>query len=1655
MSDRKINLEVAVDPNGVETGVNRAKRSLADLGATAKKSGTDASAGVDKINESVSKVGDKADEAARKVDRSTKSIINAIQRATAETQSFGKGASAKFEALANIRGVDQAWIKPYINDLKAAELAQQAYAKSSINAGLSAGQMANAMRQVPAQMTDIVTSLAGGQSAMLVFMQQGGQLRDSFGSASLAAKALGGAALGLINPLTVSAAALVAVGLAYNEGSKEADAFNKTLVMTGNAVGSSVSQLTAMAIRIDAITGTQRSASAALNAMASTGKVASRNLEEFSITALRMEDIVGQSVADTAKQFEELGKAPFEASKKLDQQYHYLSASTLDYIRVLQDQGKEEQAAALAQKSFSDAMKQRTDKLAGDLGTIESAWMKVKKEAADAIDVMLGIGRVKPVEVQLTSAQSNLEALQKKFDDRVSRGMATGDIKLKLDAARELVNTLTEINKLDKQGAAAAADRVRSDEAAKRFNDILYKGRSDAVKLEEEIKKIRADGLIAGKTEYEIQKAINVVRDEYAKKNPVKNDNSELANLKARLTAEKQYLEQLNLHGLVADKLNEGEKLALQYAEQLNGKLDAKTRAQKEAALVAAQSLGSTLKEIDAVKNMIKATDEAATARVKFNLTLADSVKKIEDDIKAQELRNARIGLGKEAIAELEAAELEHQATILDGLAIKEMDKNLDYERYDLYKAQANALRDLAEAKRIGGAREAAKEISDQWKKDFDRIEDWIGDAIARGVTKGKDIWKSLIDSLKASFARLVLSPIIQPIAAVAASVLNPGAAQASSFDGGSTLGTAANYLSAGKAIWQGFSTGLTGSIAGIVETVGYAMNSATLVNFAAGIKGATAAAGSTASAAVGAGNFASSAIPIVGWALTAAMAGKSFYESGYRASNNSLNFVGKYNPATQPHMVTDSFLQKLGLSEKAAAILSGSSGIVKLFGRRAPEVETYGINGTVTADGLAGGNQFYNMLEKGGVFRSDARYTKLDSYSPELWAGVDGALDAVISGAKSFASALGVSQDSLSSYNKFFAIQFHDDPEKTQASIDGLMNDVANDLAKIILPNIEEFSAAEESAAQTLQRLMGNYASIDAVLTSIGKTFGSVGTGSIAAREQLIAFAGGLEAFVSQTEFYAQNFLTEAERLAPIQKQVSETMASLGQSSVDTKEEFKALVNGLDLSSEAGQRLYAQLLAIAPAFATVANAAELANAAKKELANQSFDLDQQILALNDPEEGKRRLREKELAALDPTLRAQQLRIWALEDEKTALDAVRQNAADAFSGLQRAVDAERTRVTEAYQAAMDSIAEQINTVSGSVSKLSSLSSTLKSTVNSMRLDSQLGMDRAAASAQIQTALAIAKAGGVLPDADSLQQALSIVSQPNEQLYASFVDFQRNYLKDKSAIADLADLTDVQLSIEEQTLKALEDQKKLKEDLYKGEMSRLDGILTKAQEQLDVMNGIKTGVLSIPEALAQFAAAVKAVPAPAGGGSSGGGAVNTSNPNYSIIDSLYDSLLGRDPDAGGVDFWSDKLNAGESVWSVVEQIKNSDEYKSKIPGFATGGLHKGGLRIVGEEGPELELTGPSRIFNASQTAEILRGGPGGHTARLEALVERLTQEVTQLRRDNSAENVAIVRETRGSHLALDAVVNGQIELYTVVTDDVTPAKNRYVTIKETA
>ena len=176
--------------------------------------------------------------------------------------------------------------------------------------GKNAKLTAAAMRLVPAQFTDIVVSLQAGQNPLQVFLQQGGQLKDMFGGAGAAARALGGYVLGLVNPFTVAAAAAVGIGLAYRAGAGEGDAFRRTTILSGQAAGVTAGQLSEMAAAVRAVgAGTQGRAAEVLNDIAGSADIGAGNLQRFVTAALQLENAGGPAAEKTAEAFRSLAKA--------------------------------------------------------------------------------------------------------------------------------------------------------------------------------------------------------------------------------------------------------------------------------------------------------------------------------------------------------------------------------------------------------------------------------------------------------------------------------------------------------------------------------------------------------------------------------------------------------------------------------------------------------------------------------------------------------------------------------------------------------------------------------------------------------------------------------------------------------------------------------------------------------------------------------------------------------------------------------------------------------------------------------------------------------------------------------------------------------------------------------------------------------------------------------------------------------------------------------------------------------------------------------------------------------------------------------------------------------------------------------------------------
>ena len=493
MPELKAQIAISADASGVEAGVGKAKKSLKDLGSAASAAGKEASAGL-------SGAGNGGAEAARKVESATRSIERAIQRQIAVQEAGSRTGSKYWEVLAGQRGADVNALRPLLNQLDAvsakqglAAVAAGATTKAFSGTAKTARELQFAARGLPAQFTDIATSLSAGQRPLQVLLQQGGQVKDMFGGIGPALRAMAGYIASLINPFTVAAVAVGAFALAQQKGADEAVEFNKALILTGGHAGKTADQLNSMAAEMDKSLGTHRAAAEALTLVAASGKFTADQIGLVATAAEKMRLATGVAIKKTVSQFEQLSGDPVKAVLKLNETYHFLTESTYKQIKALQDQGREEEAQTLAMKTFSDELGKRAAEIDKSIGSLERGWKNLKSWATEAWDAMLGIGR-----------PDTIAELEKKLDELERRRANTPRKDAKFTGAldHQIEETRNQIARMQAEAERAAtgngtvdSDAIRRrEEEAKKRAELSKRAAEKELKDREWVAKMQAEG---------------------------------------------------------------------------------------------------------------------------------------------------------------------------------------------------------------------------------------------------------------------------------------------------------------------------------------------------------------------------------------------------------------------------------------------------------------------------------------------------------------------------------------------------------------------------------------------------------------------------------------------------------------------------------------------------------------------------------------------------------------------------------------------------------------------------------------------------------------------------------------------------------------------------------------------------------------------------------------------------------------------------------------------------------------------------------------------------------------------------------------------------------------------------------------------------------
>ena len=472
-------IKAGLDVSEIESGAKKAGVALRSIGKAAKDAGQQSAAGAAATAAGYDKAGKEAERLAKKQERATQSIINAVQREIAVREAGGRGTSAYYELLARQRGADVAKISEVTQALKRQEN------QLKLN-NISVGQYNNAMRMVPAQFTDIFTQLAGGQNPFLIALQQGGQLRDSFGGFGNMFRGLAAS----INPATVAVGALAggvaALGKAYYDGAEESQRFSAAVIFAGGSAGASASKLLSIADSVGRTTGGWSEARSAILAFVESGSVASENYGRFAESVVLQSKATGKSVEDLARVYEEIADDPLKAVVKFSRVYQTLNADVYEQARALIEQGRQQEAVALVQSKFSDESQKMSERVLENLGAIERGWKAIKEAASEAWEDMKSIGREATLESRL--------AEKRLFLQQIPENPYTQP---QVDAAKREIDLLEKQIKMrdEAQKQAASIRKEQADNASRlaRLDRLGEQTQSKAEKFAREERLIQED----------------------------------------------------------------------------------------------------------------------------------------------------------------------------------------------------------------------------------------------------------------------------------------------------------------------------------------------------------------------------------------------------------------------------------------------------------------------------------------------------------------------------------------------------------------------------------------------------------------------------------------------------------------------------------------------------------------------------------------------------------------------------------------------------------------------------------------------------------------------------------------------------------------------------------------------------------------------------------------------------------------------------------------------------------------------------------------------------------------------------------------------------------------------------------------------------------
>ncbi|STL95034.1 putative tail length tape measure protein from putative prophage [Escherichia coli] len=423
-----------------------------------------------------------------------------------------------------------------------------------------------------------------------------------------------------------------------------------------------------------------------------------------------MERSVGQSVSDTINQFKRLKDDPVNAAKALDNALHFLTATQLEQIRVLGEQGRSSDAARIAMSALAEETGKRTSDIDNNLNALGSTLQTLSDWWKQFWDAAMNIGREDSLDAQI-------DALQEKIQRAKKYPWTNASTQVEYDQQR--LNDLQEKKRRkDLQDAKAQAERNYQEQQKRRNAENAALNRmneTEAARHQREIARINA-----------MQYADQAVRD-------------------AAIQRENERYEKAIKKNTRATRNDEATRLLLQYSQQ-QAQVEGQIAAARQSAGIATERMTEAHKQLLALQQRISdlggkklTADEKSVLARKNELIQALTLL----DVKQQELQK------QTALNDLRKKTVQLTSQLADKERALREQHNLDIatagmgdKQRQRYQAQLRIRQEYRQ--QLQQLENDSRQKGTYGTEDYRRAEEVLKGSLKRQLNENKRYWQEL-----------------------------------------------------------------------------------------------------------------------------------------------------------------------------------------------------------------------------------------------------------------------------------------------------------------------------------------------------------------------------------------------------------------------------------------------------------------------------------------------------------------------------------------------------------------------------------------------------------------------------------------------------------------------------------------------------------------------------------------------------------------------------------------------------------------------------------------------------------------------------------------------------------------------------------------------